>query len=241
MSLIDEALKRARLDAARQDEAQRRAGVPWVPTMAPTRRRRAWMPAVLAGAIVAIVGIGLGLVLFRGGAPEPVPATAEPVAVEAPPAAAPPTASQPVLVEEGLPAPAQQAPPVGPEPAPVPQAAAPSPPPPTAERRPAAPSQPPPRRIEPAPPAAVPSTPSAVSTATDPGAPTYLRDADLPSGKRLSLTGIAYSAQPIAVINGTVVGPGEFVEGYAVAKIEPDRVELRSDEGTVVLLLRQRQ
>jgi hypothetical protein len=66
---------------------------------------------------------------------------------------------------------------------------------------------------------------------------TFAGVANLPSG-RLELGGIVYSETgATALINGRVVSVGSFVEGYTVVAIEPTRVELKDDAGTVVLTL----
>jgi hypothetical protein len=65
----------------------------------------------------------------------------------------------------------------------------------------------------------------------------YVREATAPSGARLTLDGIVFSAEsPAAVINGRVVSVGSFVEGCEVVRIRPDRVEL-DDRGTSIVLL----
>jgi hypothetical protein len=70
-------------------------------------------------------------------------------------------------------------------------------------------------------------------------AKTYKGTANLPSA-RLELEGIVYSeGSPKALINGRVVGPGGYVEGYTVVRIERDRVELKGDDdGTIILTLK---
>jgi hypothetical protein len=67
---------------------------------------------------------------------------------------------------------------------------------------------------------------------------TYQGTANLPSA-RLELEGIVYSeGSPTALINGRVVGPGGYVEGYTVVRIERDRVELKGDDGSIILTLK---
>jgi hypothetical protein len=67
---------------------------------------------------------------------------------------------------------------------------------------------------------------------------TYAGSATLPTGK-LELEGIVYSeTHPTALINGHVVAPGGYVEGYTVVSIERDRVELENEGGRIVLTLR---
>ncbi len=67
---------------------------------------------------------------------------------------------------------------------------------------------------------------------------TYGAAANLPTGK-LELEGIVFSeTNPTALINGRVVAPGGYVDGYTVVKIGPDRVELTDDKTTIVLTLK---
>ncbi|MGE5278029.1 MAG: hypothetical protein ACM3SU_13610 [Acidobacteriota bacterium] len=69
-------------------------------------------------------------------------------------------------------------------------------------------------------------------------AKTYAGTANLPSGK-IQLEGIVYNeSSPAALINGRVLGPGGYVSGYTVIRIEPDRVELRDENGTIILTLK---
>jgi hypothetical protein len=66
----------------------------------------------------------------------------------------------------------------------------------------------------------------------------YSREVSLPGGGKLALSGIAYSEhQPVAVINGKVVGPGEVVSEFTVARILTDRVELRGHGVSIFLRL----
>jgi len=65
---------------------------------------------------------------------------------------------------------------------------------------------------------------------------TYAGTASLPSGK-LELEGIVYSeANPTALINGRVLRPGGYVEGYTIVSIAPDRVELEGEGGARIVL-----
>ncbi|HEX5758728.1 MAG TPA: hypothetical protein VF121_06000, partial [Thermoanaerobaculia bacterium] len=66
----------------------------------------------------------------------------------------------------------------------------------------------------------------------------HVRRAPVPGGGAIELGGIAFSAnQPVALLNGRVVGVGEVVEGFTVIAIEPRRVELRGHGTTVFLTL----
>lgn len=116
MSLIDEALKRARQEAARQDEAAREARyrqvpvVPVIPGLRPSERPAWLLPVAIAACLALAIGIGLGLTFSRGGAERKgetqAAATPPPAGVTASPSApdpAPPvvdTAPVPVVEEE---------------------------------------------------------------------------------------------------------------------------------------------
>jgi len=61
----------------------------------------------------------------------------------------------------------------------------------------------------------------------------------LPGGAKITLDGIVFSdTTPVAVLNGRVVSPGGFIEGYTVSQIQPDRVELERDGTRILLKLR---
>ena len=60
----------------------------------------------------------------------------------------------------------------------------------------------------------------------------------LPGGHILDLGGIAWSeSEPYALINGQVIGVGELVRSYRVTSITPDEVVLEKDEDRVILRL----
>ncbi len=96
-----------------------------------------------------------------------------------------------------------------------------------------APTAPAPTRLPPTrEPTRAPTRPPASQTRT------YAGTASTPSGK-LELEGIVYSeANPTALINGRVVAPGGFVDGYTVISIERDRVELEGTSGRIILTLK---
>ena len=221
MSLINEALKKAGRDAER---AGPRATLAPSPSQVPPRRRSRrtiWL------ALLAIGGAALFLLVrgaFQGEAeavPEPV-RTAESSTVSAPdlsPATAVVEtlqASTPVAVAvpEALAAPEAQ-PPVEAAPLPV-------------ERR-----RRRPRR------ASAPETSpvQAVGSALDGGS--FLKRIEIPSGGSLELSGIAWSeTQPVAVISGSVVSPGERVKGFKVLSIGPDSVDLEGANESFTLRLK---
>ncbi len=204
MSLIDDALKRAQ--AAGQPDAKPQADRPWVPAPLPdaglARRRR--LVRLLA------IGFGLGAVaaaavwITRKTATEASRPPAGEVQVEKrapepvllPPAAAPPAASTP---------PTQVA----------------------AKSRPAGPAAP----AGQAPGAAAEASPDPHPPAPRPEAladgKTYAGAIMLPDGARVELGGIVWSeAEPRALLNDRIAGVGAWVEGFTVARIEPERVAL---------------
>lgn len=224
MSLIDEALRRARQEAARQDAARRDEAYRHVPVLPPMASRRgSGLPPALIGAAAALLvvaGIALGVYLGgggRGSSPEPRPesriaeAPAAPVPVPEPPAERPvavlETTPEPTPVPKPTPEPVVEAPIPAPEPEPTPAPAAPVPvptPEPTPEPTPA------------------------------PEIRTYVREIPLPEGGSLRLNGIAFSAtQPVALINDKVLARGESYQGFMVTDIQSNLVELRSN-GTIV-------
>ena len=67
----------------------------------------------------------------------------------------------------------------------------------------------------------------------------YTGEILLGDDQKITLDGIVYSdANPVALINGMVIAPGQAVDGMTVAKIEPDRVVLEGRGVTVFLLLK---
>jgi hypothetical protein len=256
MSLIDEALKRARQEAARQDAEARELRYRQVPVIPGLRQRprRSWLlPALLAACLAAGVGIGLGLSRSGGGGEDvqvaavppapPAPAAAPAPAVQetqAVPAPLPPVVeeSAPPVVEEESPAPAAPAPAPEPEPEEEPRitdmrsreiSLTPAAPRPQPEERPVAP--------EPPIPAPAPVEPAPAPVAAPGEVRTYQQEMPLASGGTLRLNGIAFSEQPVALFGDKVVAPGESVAGYKVVAIEARRVRLEGPGGTVVVEL----
>lgn len=80
-----------------------------------------------------------------------------------------------------------------------------------------------------------PASPAGASTLTD-GA-TYVRSLDV-GALRLDLQGIAYQGgSSVAIINGLMVGPEDMIEGFRIIAIEPERVQLQGRGVTVYLAL----
>ncbi|MGH9399082.1 MAG: hypothetical protein ACRD00_01845 [Thermoanaerobaculia bacterium] len=211
MSLIDEALKRAQ--AAHQNEPRADGGArPWTPAPLPDRsqanRRRALQIGGLAAA-VTIAGLGLFL-LVRQGQDRGLAASSK---------ESPKPVSMPAV------------------PLPLPATADPPKPRPTgALGHLAAPAAASPGPSAPALQAAAPSDRPAPALVNG---RTYVGSAVLPDGARIELGGIVYSeSNATAVVNGRIVGAGSYVEGFAVVRIEPTRVQLEGNGLTIFLALK---
>ncbi len=217
MSLIDDALKRAQ--AAGDAAAGRPAERPWIPTPMPdaglARRRAAirWIGI----AAVAIVVLGAGIALLRGAwtsgsrlPAEKAPAEPRPAVLASTPTLAPEAV---VVVTTPFPA-ARFRPTRAPRPVEVAADAVSEP----SEARPTAPARP---------------AASIVNGRTYAGALT------LPGGERIELGGIVWSeTEPRALLNDRILGVGSFVEGFHVAKIDEDRVELEKDGVTISITVK---
>ncbi|MCP3961853.1 MAG: hypothetical protein GY719_28760 [bacterium] len=228
MSLINEALKRARIDAARRDAAQKGVPAAALPVYVPARRRSWLAPVIgfLLGLTVVAVAAGAFWIAWQPGQERPGQEPSQP----APPAAAvaepvtPPAPATPAPEMRRIEAPADV-----PSPAPPPPAAAP----------------PPPRAAEPRPePAAVAEQREASPVEESPGAGTpaalppadggetgsgevFAVEANPAGGERVKLDFIVWSeTRPFAQINGELVNPGQQVAGYILVTVERDRVEL---------------
>ncbi len=260
MSLISDALKKARQEAARQDSL--RPGLPYAvgAATAPAAPRAPWISllaglgagCLLAAAIFAMAFFG-GWGPFHKPAPQTqVAAAPVPQPVTAPPsqAAVPEPPPKPVaIVEAPAPKPVPEPPKREPEavrPTPQPQTPvviAPHPAPEAARATPpvvtAAPA-PQPAAEAPAPaPAPVQAAPAPAPSAPEGGlieGSTYNGDLPVPGGGSVKLNGIVYSPDhPIAVLDGRVMGPGENVQGFTVVAIESGRVKLQGHGATVYL------
>jgi hypothetical protein len=230
VSLIGEALKRARLEAARREGEARSTAYASAPAYAP-RRRRPPATMVAAGLALGLVaGAGAYWALRAGGfAPEPPPVEAVRPAVSE-------TLSAPMPAPVPTAAAASQ--PATPEPPPIPVAPQ------------QLPIAPPPTPAAPALfslPSASPTAPieargDRARLARQPAAPpeagrTYSRAVDLAGGKRLELDGIVASpTEPLAMMNRRLLAPGEVIEGHTILRIEPKRVELRGPSGATFFI-----
>ncbi|MBZ5590001.1 MAG: hypothetical protein LAO05_15715 [Acidobacteriia bacterium] len=244
MSLVSEALRKARQEAAEKGAKQR--GVIFRTTVVlGSEGARPWLGWIVAGVVAAsgLAGAGVAWFVFagRGRTPAPVAPAARP-AVTAPSAltnlaVSGPTAP-PLALAAAEPAPSA-APGGGVELTAIP----------VAGRH---------QRPEAAAPDARPPTPSMQTTAlavappgprTEPGAElaprpanatasrerSFVLDADL--GKvKLHLDYIVYrSKNPFAGINGQQVTIGSLIEGFTVEEIDTEAVRLRDGKGIVVL------
>ncbi len=248
MSLISDALKKARQEAARQDSL--RPGFPYAVGPADLPERRNTLIPIFAGlgAGCLLAAVIFGIVYLGGWGPfarktDPgVQVAAAPAATPAAPIPTEPAPAQPVVEEKREP--------VRPLPAPTPTPAPPAP-----VKTPAAPpvAETPAVRVEPSPapappieeprPAAPPVTLPAIPTpipepAANAGAledgKSYVSEVPVPGGGVVRLNGIAYSPEhPIAVLDGRVVGPGETVQGFTVVEIQAGHVKLQGHGATV--------
>jgi len=223
MSLIDEALKRAELEAARRD-GLRSGAYPWVPEHMPRRRRGR---GLIAAAFILLAAIGLGWFLWRRGetpviqnpkstiqnSPSPVERL-ETVEVPPPPVGIPQRAlardkssANAVGTESKRPTPAFD----------------------TARARVAPPKEPGSGS------AAAESKPARGLS----DGRTYAGEVTLPEGPKIALEGIVFSeTNPVALINGKVLPPGGVVEEFTIVSIKPDRVELNGRGVTIVVTLK---
>jgi hypothetical protein len=262
MSLISDALKKARQEAARQDSY--RQGLPYAVGTADSRAPRApWISLLAglgAGCLLAAAVFAMAFLAGWGpfhkpvadsrvaaapapAVPAPQPGTAPPSQPGEPaaPAVTPPSLAKPVAVETPAPKPAPAPPAREPEAVrPAPQAPAPLPAAPKpAPETPAAAASPAPQPVVETPaPAPVEAAPApALPSASAPAeASTYSGELPVPGGGAVKLNGIVYSPDhPIAVLDGRVMGPGESVQGFTVVAIESGRVKLQGHGMTVYL------
>lgn len=224
MSLIDEALKRAELEAARRD-GLRSGAYPWVPEHMP-RKRRGW--GWIAVVVLSLAAIAAGWLFWPRGEtriiqnpkskiqnPPVVSPKLETVEVPPPPVGLPSR----VLPRDRVAANANV----------EPETKRPTPPFDTARAR-----------------IAPPKEPGSGSAAAE-GKPvrglsdgkTYAGELTLPDGPKIALEGIVFSeTNPVALINGKVLPPGGVVEEFTIVSIKPDRVELNGRGVTIFVTLK---
>ena len=224
MSLIDEALKRAELEAARRD-GLRGGAYPWVPEHMP-QRRRSWAVAIAVVGCVAAIAAGW---LFWSRREAPVLQNPKSRIQN------PSSPSRPLETVEVAP------PPVG-----LPSRE-------SARANDAANAKAGKESLRPTPPfetararIAPAREPGAVSTPAESKASrgladgkTYIGEVSVPEGGKIELEGIVFSeSNPVALINGRVLPPGGVVEEFTIVSIKPDRVELNGRGVTIVVTLK---
>ena len=75
-------------------------------------------------------------------------------------------------------------------------------------------------------------------TAVSSAAREFVGQATLRDGQLVDLEGIAWSeSEPFALLNGQVIGVGEFIRAYQVSDIQRDHVILEQDEDRILLRL----
>jgi hypothetical protein len=259
MSLISDALKKARAEAARQDSL--RQGMPYAIGVADAPARRTPWISLLAGlgAGCILAAAVFAVAFFAGWGPfhkpavetqvaaapmAPVPAAPAPQApapapVPAPVVQTPAPAALPVAPVEAPPAAVKPVPQTAPQAAPqiAPQPIARNPAPETAPAPPASALAPVPAPAAPV--EATPSQPAPAPSSSSSGLTegnTYVGELPVPGGGSVKLNGIVFSPDhPIAVLDGRVMAPGEIVQGFTVVAIESGRVKLQGHGATVYL------
>lgn len=216
MSLIREALDRARRESATPPPRLPGGPIPW--SQPPLRRpSRAWAVA----AVLAAAALGAGAAWWLRSAND---AQTVHLRTFTPPLELP--ADSPTSVAQKVPADSQAV---------AKSQAVPSPP--LAAVAPKVPADSPTPQIpgDSPPPAAVVAAP-----APGRGAVTrYVGSIPLPEGGSLSLDGLISSAtNPVAVINGRLLSPGDIVQGFEVLSIGDTQVELGRDGRRFTLALR---
>lgn len=225
MSLVNEALKRARAQAA----IQHAANAPHAQVAAPvhySEPKRSVVPIALAlcGGCV-LVTMACAAIVYVGRARTEIAPVAASIPASSLAAQTPLSAVQPRVSLP--PPPAQTAAPEPPVAVPAPtdpvlsQASAPA----------ATPGMPPAQ--SPSGGATSATSTSAVAAPPAPPVPAlvegkvYLQALDLPEGPKVKLDGILWSDKnPVALINGISAAPGDDLDGLTVVAIEPKRVKL---------------
>ena len=234
MSLIDEALKRAEIEAARRD-GLRTGASPWV--MESHARRNRWPIFAAAFLLLAAAGAAVLWLARR-------PAAVEERKLAQQSATAP---SKPEAPKRGtdletveVPPPPAAIKPKDPRYADAPKTAAKAG---SASPRPAAPGT---AEKRPAPPAEQRAGSSASAPAAESRNPrglangrTYVGEVAIPDGGKVTLEGIVWSeTNPVALVNGRVLPPGGIVEEFTIASIQSDRIELKGRGITIFLALK---
>lgn len=246
MSLIDEALKRAREQSGKPQAFPPAPQDPWFYAPLPQRRRpRAALAIGAAAGAIAVVAAIVFVVSRPRRATAPPDAGTEGVAARTPRpgggetfplALAPPTPGPPASLrrrDEGMSSlPSERAgmPPGAAGPA-IGDAR-------LASASPAIVAAAPPSRTLLSPPGAG-AHPGERPRPSAAGARTYVGSLVAPDGARVELGGIVFSdTNPVALINGRVLPVGGVVEGLVIVAIEETRVELKGGGTTVFLALK---
>jgi hypothetical protein len=242
MSLIDEALKRAELEAARRDGLHRGTS-PWI-LEKQTKKRRRWIPLAV---ITVTLAVAAGGVVWLSRRPAAIPDSRIPV--PAGPAESkiqnPKSKIEMETVEVAPPPKSQslRAPAAG-QAEPKAEKADSSPP--RSSSAAAEGSHPKSATAAPAH-SSSPAEPRSGGPATKPNPPargpvdgrTFAGEVQLPEGGKIALEGIVYSeTNPVALINGKVLPPGGVVEEFSIVSIREDRVELRKQGLTIFITLK---
>jgi hypothetical protein len=241
VSLIDEALKRAEIEAARRD-GLRKGASPWVMESRP-RRRRSWLIVLSVMALAAAGGV-----LWLSRRSSPSDARSQPPAAETQSKIQNPKSKIDMETVEVPPPPAvikprdpgraggETAVPKTEQPSVRPAAA-------SADAGRARKSEAPRAQPAQAAPAAEPRSSSPPPESKAPrglaSGRTYVGEVSIPDGGKIALEGIVYSeTNPVALINGKVLPPGGIVEEFTIASIQPDRVELKGRGITIFVSLK---
>lgn len=257
MSLISEALRKAHLDAMRQEKGEPRMyhtpGSIDTPSVPPSRRPL--LAVVLLSNLVLLVAVAAivwyAVNRFTAGEAQERPGRTAAEAAAAPPSVERPVAPAAAAVAgspQPRPAGSVDAEPVAPAPEQrVPDTAAAVVPRP-ARTRPAPEEQPAERKVV----GSIESPPEetvrrAAADATERGGrsrdglldgQTYVKTVPTPGGNEVTLNGVSVvGGRGVAIVNGRVVGEGDRVGGFVVEGVEPGRVKLRYRDISIYLAL----
>lgn len=212
MSLINEALRKARKEAAGARSSQARQQAP----MRRNERHTPWAAILVIALLAALFGGSISWWFFRGKSEPSAPgsgAKIETATIQAtPPAEAPPSSDEPLPVENTKPAtpPAQGTSPGKTQSRPI---------------------------VSPTPsPSPTPTPPQSKPTPI-PEKTVFTATARI-DGAVLNLDYLVFRKdQPFAEINGVTVGEGGMIEGFKVEKISEDRIILQHDGKTYTILV----
>ena len=240
MSLIIEALKRARDDAIRRQAASKGLPLAPVPRM---RGRSRWLALAILPLAAALIVCILLLIDLYSRIPEPTePLGNSSLAASLPDSAGESAATSSPVVET----PPNVSPALGaavddqhaapPQSSPSPSVRTDSPATDTPVEREVTPAAP--ESLTPLPARPKPQSQPQREATAPPDAREFVGQAQLLDGQLVDLEGIAWSeSEPFALLNGQVVGVGEWIRAYRVTEIRRDRVVLEQGDDRVVLRL----